>query len=161
MTEQSFKATWGGWLKGLTAGTITVLVGIAVIGWLNRDNGWIWITIMIVMPLTVLLVAALFTIRGYEVRRDELAVKRLLWNTRVNLEGLRSVDVDQEAMRGAWRLFGNGGLFSFSGWFRSGRLGTFRAYATHPKDAVVLKFDKAKVVVTPDDPKRFADLLSR
>jgi hypothetical protein len=54
------------------------------------------------------------------------------------------------------RTFGNGGLFSISGLFRNKTLGSYRAYATDPKRAVVLKYKKRTIVVTPDRPDVFA-----
>ena len=54
------------------------------------------------------------------------------------------------------RLFGNGGAFAFSGWFRNRKLGSYRAYATDPARSVVLKFsDHKTIVVTPEPPDAF------
>ncbi len=52
-------------------------------------------------------------------------------------------------MKGSIRTFGNGGLFCFSGRFRNRKLGSYRAFATDPKLAVVLRFPDKIVVVTP------------
>jgi hypothetical protein len=60
-----------------------------------------------------------------------------------------------DALRGAWRVFGNGGLFSFTGEFWSRKLGRFRALATDPERAVVLRWPKRTIVITPHDPQQF------
>lgn len=57
---------------------------------------------------------------------------------------------------GSVRTFGNGGFFGFIGWFRHALLGSYRAYATDPANAVVLHFEDDTVVITPDDPAAFA-----
>jgi hypothetical protein len=68
---------------------------------------------------------------------------------------LTSADVDPDALQGSLRLFGNGGFFSFTGWFRNKKLGVYRAYATDTKRVVVLRFSGKTVVITPHDPQRF------
>lgn len=87
--------------------------------------------------------------------QDAILVKRLGWQTRLALEGLQSVTGDAEAMKGALRLMGNGGLFSFSGEFWNRKLGRFRALATDPSRAIVLRYPKRTVVITPHDPQQF------
>ena len=53
----------------------------------------------------------------------------------------------------------HGGLgdqpFSFSGEFWNRRLGRFRALATDPQRAVVLRYSRRTVVITPHDPQQF------
>ena len=99
--------------------------------------------------------AALFTIRGYTVTPDTILVHRLFWDTRLPREGLLSATVQTQAMEGSLKLFGNGGMFSFTGWFWSKRLGRFRAYATNLNCTVVLRWEKRTVVVSPDNAAEF------
>jgi len=82
-------------------------------------------------------------------------VARPLWITRVDLEGLRDATPDPEAFRGALRLFGNGGLFFFTGLYRSRRIGRFRAFVSDPRRSVVLRIGGRVCVVSPEDPGRF------
>jgi hypothetical protein len=65
--------------------------------------------------------------------------------------------LDSTAMKGSIRIFGNGGLFSFSGSFRNRKLGSYRAYVTDVKNAVVIKLPSGVLVVSPDSPDRFVD----
>jgi hypothetical protein len=61
-----------------------------------------------------------------------------------------------DGLRGSLRLFGNGGLFSISGWFWNRRLGRFRAYATDQDRAVLLRYQNGdQIVVTPHDVQHF------
>ena len=46
------------------------------------------------LPLAIILVAALFTIRGYTVTPDAVLVHRLFWTTRLPLGGLESAQVE-------------------------------------------------------------------
>lgn len=103
------------------------------------------------VPPAIGLGALLFVVRGYEVRPGELLVERLLWSTRVDLAGLSKVTLDPQAMKGSLRVWGNGGLFSVTGLYRNGTLGTYRAYVTDARHAVVLHLPSRPVVVSPED----------
>src|SRR3954464_11996498 len=98
---------------------------------------------------------ALFTIRGYTVTPDALLVHRLFWTTRLPLAGLQSAQFEPNAMRWSIRTFGNGGLFSFTGWYRNKALGAYRAFVTDPHQTVVLHFPNRTVVVSPSVPAEF------
>jgi hypothetical protein len=114
------------------------------------------------LPLGVVVLSALFSIRHYALDSEGLHVRRPLWTTRLPLTGLKSARVEPEAMTRSLRLFGNGGLFSFTGYFRNKALGTYRAFVTDPKRSVVLRFQDRTIIVSPDAPEDFvSDLEAR
>ena len=113
--------------------------------------GWV----IIIVPILALAVSAAFMVRGYVLTDGWLSIKRLGWETRMDLSRLTSATADPDALRGSLRLFGNGGCFAFVGWFRNKNLGVYRAFATDPKRTVVLRFYDKTVVITPDDPQKF------
>ncbi len=141
-----------------------VSVGASVVVWnAVRESGGdpmhSWVALL---PLAIVIAAALFAIRGYSLERDSIIVQRPLWATRLPRTGLISATHDPAAVRGGMRVFGNGGLFSFSGWFRNKQLGTYRAYITDHSRAVVLRYSNRIVVVSPGDPERFVrDVMRR
>jgi hypothetical protein len=104
-----------------------------------------------------LLVVTTFSsrVRGYTLTEDAITVRRGLWNTRLPLAGLRSVTGDVDAMSGSARVFGNGGLFSITGRYWNRKLGWYRAFATDPGRAVVLRYADRTIVITPHDPQHF------
>ena len=112
------------------------------------------------VPLVLVLATAFFTVRGYTVTPTEIQVHRLGWATRLPLAGLESVKVAPDAMRSALRLFGNGGLFAFTGAYRSQTLGSFRAFVTDGRRTVVLRFPGKTTVLSPDDPEAFTHNLA-
>ena len=57
------------------------------------------------------------------------------------------------------RTFGNGGLYSFTGWFRNTALGAYRAFVTDPHRTVVLHFPTRTVVVSPSAPEDFVHVI--
>jgi hypothetical protein len=76
------------------------------------------------------------------------------------LAGLKSAEVMPRAMSGSLRICGNGGAFSFTGWFRNKPLGYYRAFVTDLNRTVVLRFEKRTVVVSPAEPEEFVRKLT-
>jgi hypothetical protein len=170
MKTTSFKAPWGAPLALMTAVCAAICLSIGVLGlMLSLGNaaalrfvglssmkppwaGWL----LVAVPFVTLAASAAFMVRGYVLADTSLIIKRLGWESRVDLSGLNSANLDPDALQRSLRLFGNGGFFSLTGWFRSPTLGIYRAYATDTRRAVVLRFADKTVVVTPDDPQRFA-----
>lgn len=101
------------------------------------------------------LVSVLFVVRGYAVDDGRLYIQRLMWATVLDMEDLIRVRHDPEAMKCSARIFGNGGLFAFTGYYQNERLGRYRLFATNPECSVVLVLRNRVVVVTPDDPEAF------
>jgi hypothetical protein len=162
MSDADFDAPWGRvvWISTALA---TLVVAGAVIGVVGRGPsapyGALRTTVALLL-LAILPLSALFTIRGYSLSRDALLVRRLLWATRIPLDALISAHHDAGAMKLAVRLFGNGGLFAITGFYRNKRTGSFRAYATDPRQSVVLTFSTPRIiVVSPGDPARFITML--
>ncbi len=153
--ELAFSAPWQPMLKGISLAAALLLAALAV-GSVRSGNAW-----MALLIVSIPLGAVPFAIRGYILSPDEIFVRRPGWNKRIPLDGLQSVEVDPRALRCAIRTCGNGGLFSFTGWFWSKRLRTFRAFATDCNRAVVLRFPRRTIVVTPGDPARFAAEIKR
>jgi len=151
-------APWSGLLKAISAVSTLLLLGVAYGASRAAPPAGLAHVVGIAVaciPLTVALVALPFVVVGYEVDAKELRVRRLLWNTTLNLKGVNRVWQDPEVIRGSLRVIGNGGLFSFSGLFWSKRLGRYRIFATDLKRCVVLVLTDRVVVVTPADPDAF------
>ncbi|MGA2281433.1 MAG: PH domain-containing protein [Verrucomicrobiota bacterium] len=148
-----FKAPWCISLIVVSALVTILCVGITISAqpWAARHgNEWLaW------LPLALVFGCAPFTIRGYTITPDTILVHRLFWATRLPRAGLQSARVDPQAMRWSIRTCGNGGLFSATGFYWNKSLGSYRAYVMNPRRAVVLKFERRTVVVSPDAPEEF------
>jgi len=117
---------------------------------------------MVGLPLVILVGSLLFMVRGYVLTESQIEVQRLGWSTVLPFAGLAAVSGEPQGLQGSLRLFGNGGLFGISGWFWNRRIGRFRAYATDPERAVLLRYrDGKQVVVTPHDVQHFIVQLRR
>jgi hypothetical protein len=157
-------APWATLLIAASAGSCVVLLAVA---WaaarvIPRVGAAHWIgTAVASIPLTVLVGALFFVVTDYELDHRSLAVRRLLWWTRVDLTGLTRVFREPAGFKGSWRVFGNGGLFSFTGIFYSKALGRYRLFATDPNRFVVIVLPGRTVVVSPADPEAFIHAVQR
>ena len=107
------------------------------------------------LPLALIFGAALFTVRGYTITPDAILVHRLLWATRLTRAGLQSAELVPNVMCKSLRTCGNGGFFSFTGFYWSKTLRSYRAYVTDLRRTVVLRFERRTTVVSPDSPEDF------
>ena len=147
-----YNAPWSTSLVVATSVVTVLLLGITL-GMTFYGRGIIpWVGLL---PLAILVCSVPFTIRGYTVASDAILVHRLLWTTRLPLSGLESAKFEPEVMRGSLRTFGNGGLFSISGFFRNKALGAYRAFVTDQHQTVVLHYSGRTVVVSPSSPEEF------
>jgi len=152
-----FRAPWGRSLKLATISSCGILLLIALCGILVRPAvGEWWLWVMVGLPLLILVAAVPFIVSGYVLREHTLEIRRFGWTTTVPLAGLEKASGDVELLRGSLRVFGNGGLFSISGWFWNRRVGLYRAFATDLSRVVFLKFrDRRPVLITPHDTQHF------
>jgi hypothetical protein len=152
-----YKAPWCASLVLMSAAVSVILIGLPLFSLTNLPLNAIGSKmVMVSVPLVILVGGLLFMVRGYRINNSTLFIQRLFWKTEISLNELKSVEILPNAMQKSIRTMGNGGLFSFSGQFRNQTLGNYRAFATDGKRTVVLHFLDKKVVVTPDEPKRFA-----
>ena len=112
-----------------------------------------------VPPITAL-ISFLFVVTAYEVTPTELRVQGLLWATVLPLSGVHHIWHDPTVTRLSLRLFGNGGLYSFTGLFQNSKLGRYRAFLTDPKRAVVIQTSTRTIVISPADPQAFVESVS-
>jgi hypothetical protein len=156
-----YGAPWSLLLKGITFGVITVMTLVVLLAWTRGEAEPVPRFIM-TLPLLVVGATAFWAVLGYEIGSDVLEIRRPLHVTRIPLRGLREVREDPRAMQRALRVFGNGGMFAFTGLFRNREVGRFRAYVTDRGRAVFLFFDDGRTIcVSPDDPRGFARRLRR
>jgi hypothetical protein len=158
-----FRAPWSKSLIVASTFATLVCVGVAYGMWTLPMDGSLeplrfWLGLL---PLAVILICTLFTVRGYSIANHTLLVHRPFWKTRVSLRELGSVKIDPAATHRSIRTFGNGGFFSFTGYFRNKELGSYRAFMTDRRRAVVLRFPSSVTVVSPDRPEDFVNTISQ
>jgi hypothetical protein len=155
-TLRSFNCPWGTPLKVVTGLTCGLLAMVVVLGLALPSVPLLPRLLMVTLPPLGLAAGVLFAIRGLELTADAILVSRPGWSSRIPLAGLQSVTVDAQATRKSFRSCGNGGFFSFTGWYANKALGSYRLFGTDLKRSVVLHFPRRRVVVTPEEPEAFA-----
>jgi hypothetical protein len=107
------------------------------------------------IPPALILGSLLFVVRSYRIEGGHLSIRRLFWTTTIPLLGIHELLIDPLAIKGALRIFGNGGMFGFTGLYWNRKLGRFRLFATDPAKAVVMRLHGRTVVITPGEPEAF------
>ena len=154
VTRTRFGAPWGRELIVLSAVGVVAMI-VPMIMAVTR-GGWIVASLLLI----ILAIPASLSIRGYEVRRGELIIHRLLWDTRWPLHDRTVATVRPQVMANSWRTWGNGGFFSYSGHFVNTALSRYRAFVTDHARTVVLDTPKGVLVVSPDAPQAFVEAVS-
>lgn len=158
---QTYRAPWGKSLIVLSVFLTLVCVSVTVIttsvGAMKEVGVWVWP--LRGLPMVVLVGCVPFVIRGYAITDDAILIRRLFWTTRIERAELLSAEYVPKAMRKSLRTCGNGGGFSFTGWYWSKSLGHYRAFVTDLNRTVVLRFRKRTIVVSPAAPENFVAAL--
>jgi hypothetical protein len=156
MAPIEFRAPWSAELRTATITYTVLLIAILVVGvFAGSQMPLAAAAAVIGIPVALLVGSIVFRVRGYVLTEEAIVVRRGGWDTRLPLAGLLSVSGDAEAMQRSVRVFGNGGLFSFAGVFWNRKLRRYRALATDPSRAVILRYPKQTIVITPHDPQQF------
>ncbi len=158
-----FPAPWGWPLILISALATLTLAGISAFIATDaaRHSGGppLWVALL---PLLALAFTAPFAIRGYTLMPGEfLLVHRLFWATTLPLAGLESASFEPQVLSRCLRVWGNGGLFAFSGFYWSRRTGFFRAFVTDLRETVVLRFPGRIIVVSPAPAEEFVQDITR
>jgi hypothetical protein len=156
VTTIEFQAPWGRAVRSATLLALVILA-LPLLFTIFAPTKPPLLVVILLIAAPPLLVAPTYAgrVRGYTLTEDAIIVRRGMWNTRLPLAGLRSVAGDVDALRGSVRVFGNGGLFSITGRYWNRKLGWYRAFATDPSRAVILRYDDRRIVITPHDPQQF------
>jgi hypothetical protein len=143
-----FSAPWSRSLQVLSG--LTVGVWVMAVTMLLAQHSPPW---LVVAFFAFIIAALLFMVRGYSVIDGRLLIHRPFWNTVIPLRGLVSVEQDRNILKRSYRIFGNGGAFSFTGMYRNDSIGNFRVFANSTTGTLLLRFPKRKIVIATDMPE--------
>jgi hypothetical protein len=149
---KKYRAPWSITLIVISSAATAICIGVAITLLKENQESMRWLA---ALPILTVVGAAFFNIRGYVIVPEAVLIRRLFWRTRLPLADLQAVRFIPNVMRGSIRTFGNGGLFSFCGFYRNKFLGRYRAWVTNFGGTVVLRFASRTIVVSPDTPEQF------
>jgi hypothetical protein len=156
VTSIEFRAPWSRTVRNATVLSLIVLaLPVLAVIFASTRPPLLVAVVLVILPSLIVAQTFASRVQGYTLTEDAVIVRRGVGSTRLPLAGLRSVTGDVDAMRGSVRVFGNGGLFAITGRFWNRKLGWYRAFATDPGRAVVLRYADRTVVITPHDPQQF------
>lgn len=87
------------------------------------------------------------SIKAVVVTDHELIVERKIGQRVYSLTEIEAVRPITTELLNTLRLFGNGGLFGYMGWFRNSNLGTYHANANRRDSQILLTFEDGKLLV--------------
>jgi PH (Pleckstrin Homology) domain-containing protein len=156
VTTIEFRAPWGRTVRVRTTIGL-VMLAVMMLGPLLApfEAPTPFIVALIGLPPLIVAASLARCVRGYTLTEDAITIRRGIGTTRLALAGLRSVTGQVDAMRGSFRLTGNDGFFAITGRYWNKTLGWHRAFATDLSRAVVLRYPKRTIVITPHDPQHF------
>lgn len=113
---------------------------------------WALVAIVITAPFVVYMLW-LYRIRHYELTADSLIIRRSVRTRIIPLQVIEEVLLpDEKDLKWTLRLFANGGVFGYTGFFTNPKFGRMSWYATRRKQLIMLRLKSGeKVVITPDD----------
>jgi len=114
------------------------------------------VAVLLAPALTILVAVPTFLVEGAKTAQFKIEDDVLvLAQKRYPLAGATEVIRDREVLKGACKVWGNGGLGAIRGKYRSKRIGKFEAFLTDPDHAVVVRWPDRVVAVSPADPEFF------
>jgi len=145
----AFEVRYDTLLKVASGGTTALLLGIAgacVFGY--RGGATMPMLLAAVLSFMLPISMALFAVLRYEIDEGGLHVVRPVGRRRI-AKTISRVAVDDDALKGGIRTFGNGGLFSYNGWYWLPKYGHCRLWVTDRRSLVVLHGERGCALVSP------------
>ncbi len=124
-------------------------------------TSWTEMPYILLIPCAILFAVLfgtyLYSPLGYEITLDSIQVDRRISKFHIQRNEILSITPLSSAELGrAFRTFGNGGMFGYTGWFRSSKQGSMRWFVSQRKNYVcVLTNNHKKYILSPDDVEGF------
>lgn len=154
-----FSASFDKTTKVITALVAVLMLIILASLWisLKEAGAWLPLLLMAVVSFLSLIMPYGFSIKKYQLSKEELTICRPFGNKRFPLTALMAATViDPKQLRWSWRLFGSGGMFGYYGTFGNKQLGTMTWYLTRrDRTVLVTTVKNRKLVLSPDDTEGF------
>jgi hypothetical protein len=119
--------------------------------------------VMYIIFLGIFLFLYFYWIQGYTVKDNKLIIHKKMGTVTYNIDEFKKVQVvSKEEMGWVVRLFGNGGLFGYNGYFTSKTFGKMKWYSTKRFPMILIEKNNGfKITITPDDMAGFILLMNK
>ena len=152
-----FTATWGTPSKIMTAFMALInIIFLIVLFTAYKDEPQFFLFPVVLLFITFV-ITYLFQPLKYIVESDRIEIVRRFNKFKIAKSDILSVEkLSNDDMGMAWRTFGNGGLFGYTGWFTSRSQGKMRWFVTQRNNYVRITLQSHKVIIlSPDDVNGF------
>jgi len=166
--DQNVKVFSASWDKGMWIlnSILVILMGgvtitLLVAGLYGMRESVFFAIIMIaasLLPVLILIIAAGFAPRQYQITDDLILVNRLFAkDVKIPLSMVYSIEPVsyKHVFKKSVRIMGSGGGFGIYGAFTSPSMEYFKAYMTRRDKLVLIRIPDKPFVLTPDDPEGF------
>jgi len=146
-------------LSKIITSLIAIIAAVMLFNYF-MDDGFIYIfTGGFLMSLIIFMF--LYMPQKYIVSKEELIIKRIIGDFKVERKKiLKVIHPDRSYLSFVVRVFGNGGLFGYTGYFWNKSFGKMHWFVTQRKNYVVIDMGtKRKIVLSPDDYDGLIDAL--
>ena len=147
-------------VKWLTVvGLLIIVAAIVYEMWCITQGFNLVSGIVVTLVLIAAMISAFVLYPQYIISDDEgIGIHTMMRTIRIPYSNIdRIVRVDESFM--SWdtiRLFGIGGIFGYIGWFRNGKIGTYKAYVTDRKKAFLVYRKSGKpIAISVSEPDEF------
>ena len=165
MSEKSFYTVPFVWNKTLWVLTFAMFgLWIGVSGWLlwkinTVSDATPFLTELIILNvifLPVTLACEGLAPQRLEISKNRLVILRRYKSITIHADEVLSVDrLPKNALRGAMRTCGVGGLFGYYGYYYHGSIGSFRLYATSFDNLFLIRLvNGKKIVISCSEPEK-------
>jgi hypothetical protein len=148
-----FKASLDITSKIVTSSLVLFVITIAILEntFLKTNEPFIYLPVLFLLPL--LIVTYIYSPKFYSVDMDYIIVHRKVSNFFISRKEIKStVKISSVEMGMPWRTFGNGGVFGYTGYYSSSKLGKMRWFVSQRKNYVLITMNNdSKYLLSPDD----------
>ena len=152
-----YKASLDTMSKIVTAVTALFFLFFAI----KTFTSWGEMPYILLIPCVILIgtlfITYIYSPQGYEITLDSIQIVRKINRFHIQRNEILSITpLSADELGRAWRTFGNGGMFGYTGWFRSAKQGSMRWFVSQRKNYVcILTTNHKKYILSPDDVEGF------
>ena len=159
--NMNFKASLDSTAKAITVVVTSLFTGLIAYGFVTYSNSNSILYTAAFLTIVYFICWLLRPLR-YSVTETDLLIERPMGNIKIKKEDIQSIEILQESnIGGTVRTFGVGGLFGYYGKYYNSTFGSMNWYVTRIDKPVLITTAKSKIVVSPDEPDRFAETLRK
>ncbi len=163
MQELRFSVSPDSKVKTITYGTIGFILGVSIIvpyvtfTGCGLSSEFYTLTAILFLTLVIIPLSWAYSPKEYILTDDAVVIKRPAKDIVIPYSSIKSVNKRDSLGNRMIRQMGNGGLFSFSGTFRSREEGKMKMYVKNTNYVVIEAGEK--YVISPDERDEFLMML--